>query len=281
MPLISMASETDYRIELMKDNVYRFTAGHYHAIFVVTEAGILVTDPISDAAALYLKKALASRFDVPVRYLAYSHNHIDHTMGGSVWDKDNITVIAHELAAEDLRWTRAPTAMPDLTFSDKLNLTMGETEIVMQYHGVNNGRGSISMRILPANVLFVVDWIVVGRMPYQDLPGYDIHGMIHATREILDGPSFDLFIGGHADIGEREDVERYLKYLEALYSAVRDGMLAGKNLSTLQAEITLPDYADLRMYSEWLPMNVAGVYRTLLNTSYFNFRSDIEATFSD
>lgn len=280
MTLPSQAEEaTDYKIEQMKDNVYRFTAGHYHSIFVVTDDGILVTDPINDAAATYLKEELAKRFDVPIRYLVYSHNHIDHTMGGHILAEGDIPLVAHELAAEDLQWTKAPTALPNITFEDSLNLQLGDSEIQLQYHGPNNGRGSVSIRVMPANVLFVVDWIVLGRMPYQNLLGYDIHGMIHSTREVLGAEPFELFIGGHADSGTRKDVEHYLGYLEALYAAVRDGMLAGKTLETLQAEIRLPEYAHLRMYDEWLPMNIAGVYQTLVEQSYFNFRPDLHTEF--
>jgi hypothetical protein len=72
---------------------------------------------------------------------------------------------------------------------------------------------------------------------------------------------------------------RYLGYLEALYAAVRGGMLKGRTLATLQAEIKLPAYSDLRMYEDWLPLNVAGVCNTLVEMSYFNFRSDIGGRF--
>ena len=40
--------------------------------------------PISTAAATYLKTELEQRFEVPIRYLAYSHNHIDHVLGGDM-----------------------------------------------------------------------------------------------------------------------------------------------------------------------------------------------------
>jgi hypothetical protein len=92
---------------------------------------------------------------------------------------------------------------------------------------------------------------------------------------VLAEEPFDLFIGGHARTGTREDVARYLRYLEALYGAVRDGMLEGKSLEALQAGIRLPEFRDLAMYEEWLPLNVAGVYRTLQDMSYFRFRPDI------
>ena len=58
---------------------------------------------------------------------------------------------------------------------------------------------------------------------------------------------------------------------------VRDGMLAGQSLETLQAEIELPEYSEMPMYDQWLPLNVAGVHRTLVDMSYFDRRPDILA----
>ncbi len=279
-PSPGKAEETvAYSIQQMKDNVYRFTYGHYHSVFMVTDAGLVLTDPISEQAAAVLREELKARFDLPIRYLIYSHNHVDHVLGGQVLAEPGVPVVAHTFAAEDIKLTRAPTALPTLTFDDQLTLELGNSRVELRYHGPNNGRGSVSMRFMPANVLYVVDWIVVGRMPYQNLLGYDIHGMIHSTREVLAGEPFDLFVGGHAETGSRQDVERYLDYLEALYAAVRDGMLAGKTLQTLQAEIDLSEFADLRMYEAWLPLNIAGVYNTLVEMSYFNFRPDIKAEF--
>jgi len=263
---------TEYSIEKVKGNVYRFSAGHYHSVFMVTERGIFVTDPINADAAAYLIKELNERFEQPVKYLAYSHNHVDHALGGDVIAKDKVEVIAHEYADEDLRWSQTPTALPTITFNDELTVKLGEHSVEMKYYGPNNGRGSVSMRFMPENVLFVADWIVLGRMPYQTLPGYDIHGMIRSTKAVLEEKPFDVFVGAHADMGTRKDVERYLSYLEALYAEVRDGMLAGKSLETLQQDIKLDEFSDLKMYSEWLPQNIEGVYKTLNEQSYFDQR---------
>lgn len=263
---------TEYSIEKVKGNVYRFSAGHYHSVFMVTERGIFVTDPINADAAAYLIKELNERFEQPVKYLAYSHNHVDHALGGDVIAKDKVEVIAHEYADEDLRWTQTPTALPTITFNDELTVKLGEHSVEMKYYGPNNGRGSVSMRFMPENVLFVADWIVLDRMPYQTLPGYDIHGMIRSTKAVLEEKPFDVFVGAHAEMGTGKDVERYLSYLEALYAEVRDGMLAGKSLETLQQDIKLDEFSDLKMYNEWLPQNIEGVYKTLNEQSYFDRR---------
>jgi hypothetical protein len=106
--------------------------------------------------------------------------------------------------------------------------------------------------------------------------GYDIEGIIQSTNEVL-LLDWDTFVGGHAEIGDRDDVKRYLDYLEALYSSVRDGMIAGKSLETLQDEIRLEEYSDLKNYPEWLRLNVAGVYRILADQSYMLKRPETAA----
>ena len=61
LSLSAVAEETTtYKIEHMKENVYRFTFGHYHSVFMVTEKGLFLTDPISDKAASYLRRRHAS-----------------------------------------------------------------------------------------------------------------------------------------------------------------------------------------------------------------------------
>ena len=264
----------NYQIDAIRSNVYRFTAGNYRSVFMVTDAGILVTDPISKEASTWLKQELARRFDKPIRFVVYSHNHPDHVYGGEVLEQEGVQFVSHQLAREDLVHTKAQTRIPNLVFKDEMVLYLDDSQVRLRYHGRNNGRGSISMLFEPAGVLHVVDWIVLGRMPYKDLQGYDIQGMIDSTREVLD-MDFDVFVGGHAQTGKKKDVEKYLGYLEALYNSVRDGIRAGKDLPTLQKEIRLDAYRNLSMYEEWLPLNIKGVYQTLVDESYLLMRPDV------
>ncbi len=273
------AHAVEYAIERVKDNVYRFTAGNYHSVFVTIEQGTIVTDPISPDAATYLRQYLSEKKLLPVSYMLYSHNHTDHVGGGEQLAGDKTVVIAHKQAAQDIAFNRLPTRQPDITFNDELTVTSGSTQVHLAYHGENNGKGSVSYLIQPAGVLHVVDWIVVGRLPYKDLPGYDIQGMISSTKAVLSRYDFEVFVGGHADIGTRADIEHYLAYLEALYSTVRDGMLAGKTLAELQQSITLEPFSDLKMYNEWLADNIKGVYQSLVDDSHFNFRADLDTVY--
>lgn len=132
------------------------------------------------------------------------------------------TFIAQELAKQDIVTTRAKTVIPDVTFKDAMDIDLGNHVVELRYHGPNDGRGSISVRVMPERVLFVVDWIVLGRMPWQKLWSYDIQGVINSTREVQN-LDYDVFVGGHGTVGTKADVARYLRYMETLYAKVIDG----------------------------------------------------------
>ena len=263
-----------YRLEPVSDGLYRFVAGNYRAMLWVTDEGMLLVDPLNREAATWLKQHLAERFDVPLRYVVYSHNHFDHAYGGDVFDDPAVTFIAHEMARDDLVRSQAQTRLPRLTFSDQMTIHLGGERLTMRYHGPNNGYGSLSFLFEDQRVLFVVDWILVGRVPYRDLAGYDLEGMIRSTRQVLDDDGWETFVGGHADVGDRAGVQRYLDYLETLYGRVLEGMQAGKPLEVLQREITLDAFADLKQFDAWRAENIAGAYRMLADRSYLLMRPE-------
>ena len=84
-------------ISQIAGEVYRFRNQNHYSVFAVTPAGIIATDPINAEAAQWLKAELQRRFNRPVKYLIYSHDHADHIAGGEVF-ADTATVIAHENA---------------------------------------------------------------------------------------------------------------------------------------------------------------------------------------
>lgn len=269
------ASASEYKIEKVTGNVYRFVADRHRSVFLVAKNGILITDPINSEAAAWLKKELQSRFKLPVKYVVYSHNHSDHIYGAEVFKDSRAFFVASQLARQDIVATRAKTVIPDVAFPETMNITLGKNVVELRYHGPNDGRGSISMLFKPEKVVFVADWIVLNRMVWQELWSYDIQGMINSTREVL-ALDFDFFVGAHADPGTKADVKNYLSYIEALYKAVIDGIHSGKNLEQLQSEIRLDQYSHLENYHEWLPKNVAGVYKRLMNESGMAWRPDLD-----
>jgi hypothetical protein len=112
-------------------------------------------------------------------------------------------------------------------------------------------------------------------MPWQKLWSYDIQGMINSTQQVLE-LDFDTFVGGHADIGNKSDVVRYLNYLQDLYNAVITGIHKGQSVDEIKQTIKLTNYSDLKQFKQWLPLNVEGVYERLMEESGMGWRPDIK-----
>jgi glyoxylase-like metal-dependent hydrolase (beta-lactamase superfamily II) len=261
-------------IEELGSGLYRFIDDRHRSVFLITPQGAIVTDPLNKKAATWLNEQIKTRFNVPVKYVIYSHNHSDHIYGAEVFKSPHTTFVAHKLSAQDIKNTKMKTVTPDLVFDDELILTLGGSSVKLNYHGPNDGRGSISMLFEKQQTLFVVDWIMIGRMPWQKLWSYDIQGMINSTKTVLNY-DFNTFVGGHADMGDKDDVKRYLRYLEQLYSKVIEGILAGQTLDEIKQNIKLSEFKDLRQYEAWLPLNIEGVYERLMEESGMGWRSDL------
>lgn len=106
----------------IKDNLYRATNGAWHSIFLVTSEGIILADPLNPGFAAWLKEQLDERFDVPVKYVIYSHSHMDHVEGGAVF-KDTATFIAQEGVGVNMdgRYPHMPGDMIDRNYNGKFD----------------------------------------------------------------------------------------------------------------------------------------------------------------
>src|SRR5262249_15403296 len=63
------------------DNVYIFRNGNHQAMFVVTKAGVIATDPVAygrpTGGQTYVDE-IKKVTKQPIKYLIYSHHHYDH-----------------------------------------------------------------------------------------------------------------------------------------------------------------------------------------------------------
>lgn len=98
----------------LKDDLYRARDGNWYTIFLVTGAGIILGDPINTPFAEWLDGELERRFDVPVRYVVYSHSHFDHAAGGAAF-ADTALFVGHEHMARNMdgRYPHMPGDMID------------------------------------------------------------------------------------------------------------------------------------------------------------------------
>jgi glyoxylase-like metal-dependent hydrolase (beta-lactamase superfamily II) len=244
-------------------DLYRFQNNFHYSVFLVTPAGIVATDPINAEAATWLKAELAQRFNVPVRYLVYSHDHADHIAGGEVF-ADTATVVAHENAAYHIAAENRPTAKPTLTFSDRMTIALGGKTVELVYLGKNHSDGSIVMRFPAERTVFAVDFVSVNRLPFRNFPNAWIDEWIESLRR-LEAMDFDIIAPGHGAMGDKADVAAHRRYIEELRAEVLVRLRQGQGVEQIKAEVTMPAYAEWGSYEDWLALNVEGMAQHMQN----------------
>ncbi len=258
----TMAQEAKRSITNISGDLYRFQNNFHYSVFLVTSEGIIVTDPINAEAAKWLKSELAKRFNKPVKYLIYSHDHVDHIAGGEVF-ADTAIVVAHENAKADIIGEQRPTAVPDLTFSDQMTIELGGQTAELTYVGRSHSDNMIVMRFPAERVLFAVDFIPIKTVAWKTLTDAYIPDWREAIKRV-EAMDFDTLVPGHGSIGVKADAAAFRGYMEALYSAVLQAARDGKTLQQMQQNIRLDEYKEWFEYEEFLPLNIEGMYNQIV-----------------
>jgi glyoxylase-like metal-dependent hydrolase (beta-lactamase superfamily II) len=110
----ALYQQTDYKgqeIGKLTGDVYYARMDDYVSAFMVTPEGIVLVEPIGTEMATWLKGELAKRFNVPVKYVIYSHSHWDHASGGSVY-ADTARFIGQENLLKNIAMPPANTPLP-------------------------------------------------------------------------------------------------------------------------------------------------------------------------
>ncbi len=257
------AQDAKRSIEQVKGDVYRFQNNFHFAMFVVTDDGIVVTDPINAEAVDWLKAELSARFDQPVTHMVLSHHHDDHASGGESWG--DIKVIAHENTKAHIEAGDVQTAMPTKTFADKHAFSVGGKDFELTYLGEGHSDDLIAMVVRPENVAFVVDVVSPKSVPWRDFPHTDINGMIDQIKRV-EALDFDIMAPGHSVIGTKQDATNVRVYIEEMRDAVKVALDNGQSEVEIIASDIGTDYKEWVNYDMWRDLNIQGMIRWLKKT---------------
>ena len=272
----SAQEEVPYSLEPITDDLLHFRggdSGNHFGVVLVTEEGIVVADTVDPESAQWLRDELKSRYDVPVKYLVYSHGHYDHVGGSNIFQDGGAIVIAHENAEKDLmaqeeesQWvTKRNIVMPDIVFSDEFTIKIGGKTVNLVYLGPGHSDSLIAVQFVEDKTAFVVDAANIKQVGYRVL-GRPIKKYISQLKKAQE-LEFDVIVPGHANVGGREDLQIYINYLTALVAQVEDAIAAGKSLEQTQKGMTMDKFKTLKRWDDWYLLNVQGVYEQLKEAS--------------
>ncbi|MEU8775923.1 MBL fold metallo-hydrolase [Streptomyces sp. NPDC048606] len=240
----------------------------------VSDSGrtLLVDTAATERRALALRAAVEAAGAPAPDTVVNTHHHGDHTYGNGVF-ADRAVVVGHEnarteqLAAgrqleliwPDTDFGSVEITAPTLTYTDRLTLHVGGTEVRVIHPGVAHTTGDSVVWLPAQRVVFTGDLIFAGGTPFLAMGS--LSGSLRAL-ELLRALDAETVVPGHGpltDPSAYEATERYLRYVAEL---AREGRQKGLTPLETAWQADLGEFAGWRE-SERLVANVHRAYAEL------------------
>lgn len=253
------AEPVPYVLKQVGPGVYAAIDGPQHkagsnAGFIIGEDGVLVVDSFfTPDAARALVNEIHRLTPKPIRYVVNTHYHLDHSGGDQVlrsagaiiithrnvrsWIRTNNQKLLGDRLTPELKAQIEVLPLPDIATDKDLEVWLGSRKVVVQTVLGHTG-GDLAIYVPDARVLFTGDlfWrkvppnLIDGSVAQWTATDADFTHMPDAARTI--------FVPGHGDVGNVEDVEDFRTYLLDLRKLVTSGRSAGLKQEALVSYVT-------------------------------------------
>jgi hypothetical protein len=257
--------------EKLAEGLFAFRNGAYRSIFLVSEQGVIVTDPGNPKVAADYRREIARITDRPVKYVVYSHSHWDRIAGGRIFKEEGARFVTHQRCAENLRETPHPDViMPDITYSDRYAVSVGDQSLDLHYFGPSLDNCLSVMVARPAKMMMIVNLVnpPAASMPWNPtIPDYRLHNLVpffRAAEDLAGRDGIDTLIGGFISVGIGPDRKPFLQpatgpiavvteqriLWEKVMAAVKTEVDAGTTSRDIVKKIDHTPFAQYPRYSE-------------------------------
>ena len=212
------------------DNVYIFRYQGHQAMFIVTPAGVIATDPIGryrpQAVTAYIDE-IKKITSAPIRYVVYSHHHYDHIAGGKPFKDAGATFVAHKRAKERLAELNFADITPVEEVVDKRAASSSAAPTLELIDvGRNHSDTTLLMRLPKEKLIFAVDFLPINSVNWRNMPDFWPIEWEDGIKKVL-ALEWDRMIPGHPGpggrLGTRDDVSNLLAYMQDLRRRSEEG----------------------------------------------------------
>ncbi len=232
------------------NGVYTFGNFSRRSVFLVTDAGVIATDPVSTGFAAAYRKAIAAVTPLPVKYVIYSHQHWDHASGGAIFKREGATFISHEKCLAHFDAHPNPAVIrPDKTVKGNDAVRLGKRQMRLFHYGPSHGDCMLVMQADGSDVLYVNDLVTPFSIGLGFMPDYDPVGWIDSLKRMEARTDWTRLVGGHGiPSAPRAAMTERRRFLEAVMASVKKDFDAGKPLDEIIKTTDLPEFKGLRGY---------------------------------
>ena len=243
-----------------------------NAGFVVGDDSVAVIDTFeNEAAATALMNQIHALTHLPIKFVINTHYHLDHVAGNRVFEQHGAVIVGHHsvrawIHTENLKFfgdkiKAEQKAMvqnlvaPEVTYDTGVTLFLGSRRIEVNYMQGHTGGDSV-VSIPDAGIVFCGD--LFWRHTLPNLIDATTSAWISTLSEFTEQkedtlpnsalPRAVIFVPGHGDVGNADDVQEFQGYLAWLRGAVKKGLDANKKGDALVAAV-LPEMT--QKYGSW------------------------------
>lgn len=243
--------------------------------FVTDDAIVAIDSQYPDPASTFVD-GISNYGGGPEKVLFNTHHHGDHTEGNSVFAENGYRIIGHanvpdlqRMSAQDA--DNQPT-VPDTTFEEDFDLSVGNETIHAKYYGPAHTNGDSVIWFENANVAHMGDLMFNRLYPFIDRgAGAMIANWIITLEKVVsEADSNTQFIFGHGNpefgvTGNSNDLLHMRDFLSHLMEYTREGITAGKSKEELMDIESFDEFPDYISPSDFLSLsrNVDVAYREL------------------
>ena len=253
----------DQSIEQISEHVYRWGSDRQFGAYILTDEGIIVIDGhYCDSGTVdWLKAELDKRYDVPIKYVILSHDHIDHTCRSNEYS-ETATVIGHTNILPHMIDENRTSAIPDFTFDQEMLVRLGGVTLKLMYLGPTHSDNLIQIHIPEEGVLIAID-SAKGKNLFPDFRDMDVNNQLKAMRTLGNLEDVEVVLPGHGPVTTQAAFMEYHAYVLALKNDILQHMRAGKTLAEIKvlSEVTMREsFSDYRGIDDFIEHNIVTMW---------------------
>ena len=235
--------------------------------WLITDDGVLVIDTRQHPRrAQELLASIRKTTDKPIKWVVNTHAHGDHYFGNPVFKREGATFIAHRDTAVMMRThhgkemgrrtgyfkqtqfdpAEVRLVLPDVTFDSKMTITLGGRVVELLYLGAGQNPGDTLVYFPKEKVLFSGGPFSKNSWPNPQFTP-SMTNWVELLRKIA-AMDVDKYLGGHGDIGAKQDVLAEAQMLQDFDAGMRDAVKKGMSRDDIIKNVRFEQYKDIRNY---------------------------------
>ncbi len=217
----------DSIVQRLTERSYWMQVGFYNVVFYVGDKGVLLFDPLAYGSGKAVLTAIKSVTDKPVTALVLSHDHADHIADASLFVAaakeagHKLRIIASDATAEKMAYLNSSITKP----TEVLKFSGGETQFesltiqVKGFERASHTDDSSAWLLVEEKIIHAPDMNNPNQLPWLAFGGSENFVYMQKNFKQIAAMKWNIFSGGHGNIGWRKDLEFIQGYISDLQTA--------------------------------------------------------------